>query len=188
MQTFFRCILQLLRYAWLNFFAVVSLVVGIVFVALVPQTREILANLVADPEALVRVQETRPYHTTLFIVAMAVWGASLWYSMRVLASTKFPRDPAPHPLAEGFASWMNRELPRLCAYGGIVGVAIVASVFLAGAPTADWIFVLAAGVVPVAWAVSRIADRIFASRLKGAPKPVYPFSVLVIALAAALVA
>jgi hypothetical protein len=42
MQTFFRCTLQLLRYAWLNFFAVVSLVVGIVFVALVPQTREIL--------------------------------------------------------------------------------------------------------------------------------------------------
>jgi hypothetical protein len=188
MQTFFRCILQLLRYAWLNFFAVVSLVVGIVFVALVPQTREILANLVADPGELVRVQETRVYHTWFFILAMALWGASLWYSMRVLSSSKFPRDAAPHPLALRFAGWMNRELPRLCAYAGVVGVAIVASVFLAGAPTADWIAVLAAGVVPVAWAVSRVADWIFMSRLKGAPKPYYPFSVLIIALAAALIA
>jgi hypothetical protein len=188
LSTFFRCILQLVRYAWLNFFAVVSLAVGIVFIACVPQTREILANLAVDPGELVRVQETRAYHTIFFIIAMAVWGVSLWYSMRVLSSTKFSRDPAPHPLAQRFAAWMNRELPRLSAYAGVVGVAIAASVYLGGAPTADWIVVLAAGVVPVAWGVSRLADWIFAHRLKDAPKPVYPFSVLVIALAAALIA
>jgi hypothetical protein len=188
LQTLGRCIIQALRYVWLNIFALISLLCGIVFVAYVPQTREILANLVADPGLLVRVQETRSYHTGFFILAVAAWGASLWYSMRVLSTTHFPRDPEPHPLAHDFATWMNRELPRLGAYAGVVGVAITSSVYLGGPPTADWILVLAAGVVPVAWAISGLADGAFAYRLKDAPKPIYPFSVLFIALITALIA
>jgi len=164
---------EVLRHAWLNIYPLLAVLVGVVFVFYVKQTREILANL---------------QQPLLLLGVLALWAASIWYSMRVLSSTDFPGDADPHPAASGCIGWLNAQAPRLAAFAGLVVIACVSSIFLTQNPSPDWIAPLAAGVVPVTWAAAWLGDRIAGRWRPLAPAPVYRWSTLLIALAAAGIA
>jgi hypothetical protein len=168
------CGVQALRHAWLNIYPLLALVVGVVFVVYVKQTREILAGM---------------QQHWLVLGVLAVWAASIWYSMRVLSSTDFPGDADPHPASKGCTGWLNAETPRLAAFFGLVVIACASSIFLFEPdPSPHWIAPLAAGIVPVAWAVAWVGDRIAGLLVDFQEKPVYRWSTLLVALAAAAIA
>jgi hypothetical protein len=166
-------LVQVLRHAWLNVFSLLALAAGVVFIVYVPQTREILANLVDKGT---------------FLLVLAVWAVSIWYSMRVLSSTDFPGDAEAHPAAKGCTEWLNGEAPRLAPFAGLAVIACASSIFFADRPTAAWIPVVAAGTVPLAWGVAWLGDRAAGLWRPLAKQPVYRLSVLVVAAGAAAVA
>jgi len=172
-QKILWCAVQALRHAWLNVYPLLALVVGVAFIVFVKQTREILANLEQE---------------WLFVGVLAAWAVSIWYSMRVLSSTDFPGDVEPHPAATGCTGWLNGESPRMAAFAGLAIIACASSIFLAEKPTPNWFAVLAAGIVPVTWAAARLGDRIAGLWRPLEQKPVYRWSVLLIAVAAAAIA
>ena len=164
-HVFFHC--------WLNIYAVVALLGGVVFVALVPQAREIFANL---------AQEGQPQR--LFLASLAIWAVSIWYTMRVLSTTDFPGDEEAHPAAKGIAGWLNAESPRLAPFAGLVVIACATGVYMRETPALAWVPVLAAGVLPLTWAVAALGDRVVRLWRPLAPRPVYTRSTLGVALAA----
>jgi hypothetical protein len=168
-QRLIWCGVQVLRHAWLNVYAILALVAGVVFIFNVKQTRELLANLEYD---------------WLFLGVLAAWAASIWYSMRVLSSTDFPGDAEPHPAAAGCTGWLNAETPRLAAFAGLVVIAATSSIFLTEVPSPHWIAPLCAGIVPLTWAVARLGNR-SAGLEQG---PVYRVSTLLAAAGAAAIA
>ena len=107
-QRFTWSVVQVLRHAWLNIYPLLALLVGVVFIVSVKQTREILADLQQD---------------LIFLGVLAVWAASIWYSMRVLSSTDFPGDEEAHPAAARVVPWLNGESPRLAPFAGLVVIA-----------------------------------------------------------------
>jgi hypothetical protein len=172
-QRFTWSVVQVLRHAWLNIYPLLALLVGVVFIVSVKQTREILADLQQD---------------LIFLGVLAVWAASIWYSMRVLSSTDFPGDEEAHPAAARVVPWLNGESPRLAPFAGLVVIACTASIFLTESPGPNWIAPLAAGIVPVAWAAARLGDRLAGLWRPLDRRPVYRLSLPVIALGAALIA
>ena len=162
------CAVEGMGYVWLNVFPLLALVAGVVFIFLVEQTHELLGNL---------------RHDLLYLGVLAAWAAAIWYSMRVLSTTDFPGDAAPHPAAKGFVEWLNVEAPRVAPYTGLAIIACASSVFLTGDPSPHWIAPLAAGVVPLTWGVALLANR--ATGYK--ETHVYRWSALGSALLAALV-
>ncbi|HSA90639.1 MAG TPA: hypothetical protein VLF42_12150 [Burkholderiales bacterium] len=172
-QRMLWCLVQVLRHAWLNVYPLLALVAGVVFIAAVEQTREILANLEQE---------------LLFLAVLAAWAASIWYTMRVLSSTDFPGDAEPHPAAKACTGWLNGESPRLAAFAGLALTACSSSIFLTENPHPNWIAPLAAGVVPVTWAAAWLCDRLARLRAPLRERPVYRWSVLLVALAAAALA
>ena len=183
-------VFHVFKYAWRNFFPLAALAAGAGFVVLVPQAHEILANLFAEASELKKVDETRFAHMAMFLGALVAWALLAWYAMRLLSSTEFPHDPPPRPEAEACARWLNEEAPRLAPLLAVATVACASSVFLQGHPTAHWIAFLAAGVAPLtwgtAWALDRLVNRVFPSRidLRKWPYPV-PFGSLLATAAAA---
>jgi hypothetical protein len=145
----------------------------VVFIVFVKQTREILANL---------------EHEWMFLGVLAAWAASIWYSMRVLSSTDFPGDVEPHAAAKGCTGWLNGESPRLAAFAGLAIIACACSIFLTEKPGPNWIAPLAAGIVPVTWAAAWLGDRIAGLWRPLEERPVYRWSVLVVAVGAAAIA
>ena len=99
----------LARYAWRNVYPLTALAAGVFFLVGVDQTREILANLVVDIRQLARLEATRVLHATFFVLAMAVWALFTWYAMRLLSSTSFPADRAPHQHAHRFEGDLGGE-------------------------------------------------------------------------------
>jgi hypothetical protein len=172
-QRFMWCVVQVLRHAWLNIYPLLAVLVGVVFIVYVKQTREILADLQQD---------------LIFLGVLAVWAASIWYSMRVLSSTDFPGDEESHPAAERVVPWLNGESPRLAPFAGLVIIACTASVFLSENPSPNWIAPLAVGIVPVTWAAARLGDRLAGLWCPLERRPVYRLSLPVIALSAAVIA
>jgi hypothetical protein len=172
-QRLLWCAVQVLRHAWLNIFPLLALLVGVVFICAIKQTREILANLQMD---------------VLFTVVLAAWAASVWYVMRVLSSTDFPGDEEAHPAAKGCTGWLNAELPRVGPFAGLAIIACAASIFLTPRPSANWIAPLAAGILPVVWACAWLGNRIAGVWVKLPEGPVYRWSTLAAALAAAAIA
>lgn len=169
-QSLVWSVVQVLRHAWLNVYPLIGLAAGVIFVAFIAQTREILGNL---------------EQKGLFLGALAVWAVSIWYTMRVLSTTDFPGDEEAHPAAARCADWLNAESPRIAPFAGLAIIACTCSIFLSEAPSPAWFLVLAAGVVPLAWGVAWVGDR--GARLaRGAlpPRPVYSIGVLVAAAAA----
>jgi hypothetical protein len=144
-QRFTWCVVQVLRHAWLNIYPLLALLVGVVFIFYVKQTREILADLQQD---------------LIFLTVLAVWAASIWYSMRVLSSTDFPGDEEAHPAAVRITPWLNGESPRLAPFAGLVIIACTASIFLTENPHPNWIVPLAEGIVPVTWASAWLGERL----------------------------
>jgi hypothetical protein len=180
----------LARYAWRNVYPLTALAAGVFFLVGVDQTREILANLVVDIRQLARLEATRVLHATFFVLAMAVWALFTWYAMRLLSSTSFPADRAPHQHAHRFAHWANEELPRLAPFAAVMMVACSSSIFLAEEPIGSWVALLAAGVVPVTWAVASLGDRVLGRWIKLHERP-YPIQLVphaLLALAAMAVA
>jgi hypothetical protein len=175
-QRIFWSAVELLRvrYLLVNAYPLVAVIVGVAFIVAVDQTREILSNL---------------QHEMLFLGALAVWAASIWYCMRVLSGTDFPGEFDPHPSARGVSRWLTAEWPRVVPFAGLVLIACASSIFLTeGDPSPHWIAPLAAGVAPMTWAIARLADKIVG--LGGAPSrgPVYRCSTLFVALLAAAIA
>ena len=168
------CAVQALRHAWLNIYPLLALVIGVVFVFYVKQTREILAGM-------------QQYWLVLGV--LAVWAASIWYSMRVLSSTDFPGDADPHPASKGCTGWLNAETPRLAAFFGLAVIACASSIFLFEPdPSPHWIAPLAAGIVPLAWAVAWAGGSIAGLFVELRQRPVYRWSTLLVALGAAAIA
>jgi hypothetical protein len=168
------CGVEVLRHAWLNVYPLLALLAGVVFVAYVRQTREILNGM--------------EQHWLVFAV-LAGWAASIWYSMRVLSGTDYPGDAGPHPAARRILSWLTAESPRLAPFFGLVAIACAASIFLHdGDPSPHWIAPLAAGVVPLVWAMAWLGDRIAGQFVPLVERPVYRWSALLVALAAAGIA
>jgi hypothetical protein len=172
-QRFMWCVVQVLRHAWFNIYPLLAVAVGVAFIVCVKQTREILADLQQD---------------LIFLNVLAVWAASIWYSMRVLSSTDFPGDEETHPAAVRVTPWLNGESPRLVPFAGLVIIACAASVFLTENPSPHWIAPLAVGIVPVTWAAARLGDRIAGLWRPLEPRPVYWLSLPVIAVGAAAIA
>ena len=172
-QKLLWCLVQVLRHAWLNIYPLLALLVGVVFVFYVKQTREILAGLERD---------------LIFLGVAAVWAASIWYTMRVLSSTDFPGDFDPHPASQGCIGWLNGESPRVAPFAGLAVIACTSSIFLGNDPNPAWIAPLAAGIVPVTWAAAWLGDRVAGIFRPVEPRPVYRLSVLLIALGAAAIA
>ena len=173
-QRLIWCAVEVLRHAWLNIYPLLALLAGMVFVFYVRQTREILGNL-------------EQYWLVLGV--LGIWAASIWYSMRVLSSTDFPGDADPHPAAKACIGWLIAESPRLAAFGGLVVIACASSIFLTeGDPSPNWIAPLAAGVVPLAWGVAWLANRIAGLLIDLAEQPVYRWSTLAVALGAGMIA
>ena len=173
LQKLLWCVVQVARHAWLNVYPLLALLVGVVFIVLVKQTREILGNL---------------QHELPFLGVLAVWAASIWYSMRVLSSTDFPGDLEPHPAAKGCTGWLNAESPRLGAFAGLVVIACTGSIFLTEDPSPSWIAVLAAGIVPLTWAAAWLGNRAAGLWRPLDQGPVYRWSTLIVALGAAAIA
>jgi hypothetical protein len=172
-QKFMWCVVQVLRHAWLNIYPLLGVVVGVVFIVYVKQTREILADLQQD---------------LIFVGVLGVWAASIWYSMRVLSSTDFPGDEEAHPAAIRVTPWLNGESPRIAPFAGLVIIACAASVFITENPSPNWIAPLAVGIVPVAWAAAWVGDRFAGLWRPLEPRPVYRLSLLVIAVSTAAIA
>jgi len=166
-------IVHVFRYGWLNVFSLLGLVGGVVFITVVPQTREILTNL---------AQEEQPRR--LLLVVLALWAVSIWYTMRLLSTTDFPGEEEAHPAAKRIAGWMNRELPRLAPFAGLVIIACAAAVFMREKPAPAWVPVLASGVLPLLWAVFRLGDWLVGQWVALEPRPVYGRGTLGVALAA----
>ena len=165
---------EILRYAWLNIYPLLALLVGVVFVFYVKQTREILADL----------QQQR-----LTAAVLAAWAVSIWYSMRVLSSTDYPGDADPHPAAKAIMPWLYGQAPRLAPFAGLAVIACASSIFLADKPGPHWIAPLAVGVVVVTWAAAWLCDRVIGLVSQPLePARVYRWSTLVIAVGAGLVA
>jgi len=176
-------LVYIVRYAWRNVYPLTALAAGVVFVVGVGQTPEILANLVVEPQELKKVDATQIPHAVFFILALMVWALSTWYAMRLLSSTRFPADHPPHPHAAASVHWLNEELPRLGPLAGVATIACTASIFLAEDPTARWMPLLAAGIVPLTWSVASAADRVL-RRWKGTHERLYPVQLIPIALIA----
>ena len=165
---------EILRYAWLNIYPLLALLVGVVFVFYVKQTREILTDL----------QQQR-----LTAAVLAAWAASIWYSMRVLSSTDYPGDADPHPAAKAIMPWLYGQAPRLAPFAGLAVIACSSSIFLTDNPGPSWIAPLAVGVVVVTWAAAWVCDGVIglvSPPLE--PTRVYRWSTLVIAIGAGLIA
>ena len=165
---------EILRYAWLNIYPLLALLVGVVFVFYVKQTREILVDL----------QQQR-----LTAAVLAAWAASIWYSMRVLSSTDYPGDADPHPAAKAIMPWLYGQAPRLAPFAGLAVIACSSSIFLTDNPGPSWIAPLAVGVVVVTWAAAWVCDGVIglvSPPLE--PTRVYRWSTLVIAIGAGLIA
>jgi hypothetical protein len=172
-QRFMWCVVQVLRHAWLNIYPLLAVVVGVVFVVCVKQTREILGDLQQD---------------LILVSVLGVWAASIWYSMRMLSSTDFPGDEEAHPAAGRIAPWLNGESPRFVPFAGLVIIACTVSIFLTEHPSPHWIAPLAAGIVPVTWAAQQLGDWLAGLWQPLKRRPVYRPALPVIALAAALIA
>src|SRR5262245_22220266 len=166
-------VVHVFRYCWLNVFSLMGLVGGVVFITVVPQTREILTNL---------AQEEQPRR--LLLTVLAIWAVSIWYTMRLLSTTDFPGEELAHPSAKRIAAWMNREIPRLAPFAGLVIIACAAAVFMRAKPAPAWVPVLASGVLPLVWAVFWVGDRLARPFVTLAPRPVYGRGTLGVALAA----
>ena len=165
---------EILRYAWLNIYPLLALLVGVVFIFYVKQTREILADL----------QQQR-----LTAAVLAAWAASIWYSMRVLSSTDYPGDADPHPAAKAIMPWLYGQAPRLLPFAGLAVIACASSIFLTDSPSPNWIAPLAVGVVVVTWAAAWLGDRVIGLVSQPLePTRVYRWSTLVIAVGAGLIA
>ncbi|HZM33735.1 MAG TPA: hypothetical protein VFC18_04505, partial [Burkholderiales bacterium] len=168
------CGVEVLRHAWLNVYPLLALLIGVVFVFYVKQTREILAGM---------------QQHWLVLGVLAAWAASIWYSMRVISGTDYPGDAGPHPASKGCTPWLTADLPRLAPFAGLVIVACAASIFLAdGDPSPNWIAPLAAGVLPLTWAIGRLADGITRLVIDVRTRPVYRWSTLLVTLLAAVIA
>ena len=116
-------IAALVNYLLLNIYAIAVLILGVVFVAYVEQTREIFANLLAPTMALSEAEDTRLRHLWLYVGSLALWGWAIWYSMRVLSSTSFPRNATAEGRHSRFANWLNAQGPRLLSFAGVTSVA-----------------------------------------------------------------
>jgi len=172
-QTTVWSMVHVFEHCWLNVFSVVALLGGVVFIALVPQAREILANLALEGQP-----------QRLFLASLAIWAVSIWYTMRVLSTTDFPGDAEAHPAARRIAGWLNAEGPRLAPFAGLVVIACAAAVFMREKPTLAWVPVLAAGVLPLTWAAFSVGDRLAGLRRPLAASEVYTWSTLAVAIAA----
>lgn len=170
-QTVVWSAVHVVLHCWLNIYAVVALLGGVVFVALVPQALEIFANAAQEPQRL-------------FLASLAIWALSIWYTMRVLSTTDFPGDEEAHPAAKRVAAWLNAESPRLAPFAGLVVIACATGVYMRETPALAWVPLLAAGVLPLTWAVAALGDRVVRLWRPLAPRPVYTHSTLGVALAA----
>jgi hypothetical protein len=171
-------------FVWLNVYSILALILGIVFMAWVPQVQDIIANLLPPPEAERAADARHGFHLAAYLAAAFGWAAAIWYSMRVLTGTRFPRQPEPHPLALQWANLLREEFPRLAAFAALVVVAFVTSVFLAERPTVGWLPYLAIGLLPVAWATAYVGNRIFRFRGLASGSGHYGYSIVAIALLA----
>jgi len=170
-QTVVWSAVHVVLHCWLNIYAVVALLGGVVFVALVPQALEIFANAAQEPQRV-------------FLASLAIWAVSIWYTMRVLSTTDFPGDEEAHPAAKRVAAWLNAESPRLAPFAGLVVIACATGVYMRDTPALAWVPLLAAGVLPLTWAIAALGDRVVRVWRPLAPRPVYTHSTLGVALAA----
>jgi hypothetical protein len=166
-------VLHIFRYCWLNVFSIIALVGGVVFITVVPQTGEILINLAQEGQ-----------RERLLLAVLAIWSVSIWYTMRVLSTTDFPGEDEAHPAAKRIAAWMNREMPRVAPFAGLVIIACASAVFMREKPAPAWVPILASGVLPLVWAVSWAGDRLAGRWVALEPLPVYSRTTLGVAVAA----
>jgi hypothetical protein len=157
LQVLLWTLMYLVRWSWINIYPVLALAAGLVFVVCVPQARDLLANLRADPWI---------GHGAFFFAALGAWSATLWYAMRLLSSRKFPGDVMPHPASAKAEDWINLELPRLAPTAGLMAIACASSIFLGDPPSGRWIMLLAAGLVPLAWAFAWAGDRLLRKKIE----------------------
>jgi hypothetical protein len=115
----------------LHAYAFFALAAGVLLVGHVPQVQDILVAL-AQETADDRAGEFLHYQNLQWLLyGVVLWGASIWYSMRLVA----PWTPQGPERDNGWHLWARRDLPRLAAYFGVVAVATLCALSMAGRAT-----------------------------------------------------
>jgi hypothetical protein len=166
-----------LRYAWINIFAIAAVVVGIGVVASAESVSQIRALFHDLSDGM-----------TPLLLTVAVWGTCIWYSMRILSNVRFPVDYELRRPDLSVVKWLSKEMPHLCAFFAVTAMAFLASVFVGRQPTGNWIVVFAVGTVPMVWGICRIADGVAGRWFSIPDRPVYPIASLIASLGGALLA
>ena len=141
-------------YSLLNVYPLLALAVGALFLVKVEQAREIFANLL-EPKGQPHPQ------LWLYVAALVFWGASIWYSMRLLSSTRFPGASR-----RRWPEDMRAHAPRVCGFAALVIGALASGLFLEKLATLRVLVVLAVGVPPLTWAVMTLGDYAFKTRVR----------------------
>jgi hypothetical protein len=115
------------RLAWLNIFAVTAFVVGVGLVAAVPQVHNILSSLGLETEGDAVAIAQRVSNLSWFMAGVALWGLSIWYSLRAMSGL-FARRLKPGAVRD----WILRDMPRVAAYGAVVLVATLGTIHMSG--------------------------------------------------------
>lgn len=121
------------RFLGLNVYPVLVALAGVALI-LVPQISEIVFSLFGvahdDPGG---GQAFKTAQRVFAVLAFLSWAASVWYSMRILSSTRYPGDPEPAAEVASFMHALNADAPRLLALLGAVLVAQIGALHIAGA-------------------------------------------------------
>jgi len=177
------------RLVFLHTYAFIALVAGVLLVGYVPQVNDILINLALESASDPAEQRMRELNLLWLTAGVVLWGASLWYSMRMVA----PWTPQGVVHDNVWHLWARRDLPRLAAYFGVVSVATLCALSMSARGSLASALFMGLGAAIMFEAVSSlcswVANRILLFkdnyRSDGAR---YRYSALMVCVAAALVA
>lgn len=155
-----------IRFIGLNIYPILTAIFGLAIVVCVPQLSEIIYSLY-------HAKASQKYAFALSqqifsVVAIMTWAFSIWYSMRILNSTKYPNDPDIPEIVAPYLKELNAGAPRIAAYSVVLFIAMVFSIRLAQEPTLYEIFFNFACMILIREWVFIVGDRFVRLRVTDA--------------------